>query len=155
MADIGPARFNKNQAGGTRINGAWAVICAMLLLSCASAHGVDRMDDLNEAKKRLVNTRWVQSPDSASQMSFRPAGDVQRKEPGRRGAARRMQMEFRPDGTCTVVGMGPADRPQSKSCTWALEMQDELILSIELSPDEKTRLIIADIKPDHLRIKKK
>ena len=155
MADLGSGQLKAQRATAILLNCVLAAIWSLLILACSVSTKADTMDDLDKVKQNLINKRWVQSADPSAEMRFRPLESGGQKAASRRGAARLMQMEFHSDGSCTIFGMDPADRPQARRCKWRLEMDHELRLLLDLGPDAKTRFIISDIKADRLWIKKK
>jgi hypothetical protein len=107
-----------------------------------------------DVARDYLQKRWICTEETDSELVYRPATSVPSQPIGRGGLEGRMQMEFRPDGTCTVSGVGPDDRPQKSECKWELEGNERLLLKIELGPKSIFALIITSVEPDYLLIKK-
>jgi hypothetical protein len=110
-------------------------------------------------KTDLIRThlqqRWIFIEDTGSEFVYSSDPSVYSNVAGRGGVEGRMEMEFRPDGTCTISGAGPNDRPQESGCKWELEENEKHVIKIDFIPKSTVKLEIASIDPSRLLIKKR
>lgn len=114
------------------------------------------MKEIEIARRHLAQA-WIHSSeeDTVSEMVYRPATFDFPQLEGRGGTEGRIRMELRADGTCTISGIGPTDRPKKTQCFWELEGNDFLESYLRLGPTEAQMLKIVRVDADQLIIRKK
>jgi hypothetical protein len=88
--------------------------------------------------------RHAHEEDGAGQLVFRPAGHPFPRSRGRVG------YEFKPDGTCTYVGIAARDGSTRQACTWSWSDQPERELTIDLGSGERQRFRLLSLDSDRL-----
>ena len=99
---------------------------------------------------KVLQRKWVHSheEDTADEMVFRPEAYPFPPSRGRRS------FELRPDGSMIDHGIGPDDRPSSRSGSWDVKDTNELELRPADPMARSTTLQVLRADPDKLVIKK-
>lgn len=104
----------------------------------------------SERVRQYIVQRWMHSheEDTASEMVYRPATFNFPRSRGRSG------FDFRPDGMCTVIGIGPTDRSQTSECRWEVHDAEDVEIIIHLEGDRRRILHVKEIEQDKLVVLK-
>ena len=97
----------------------------------------------------VLSQRWIHSyeEDTETEMVYRPASFPFPPARGRSG------FELQADGSCSLIGLGPVDRPELTPGTWSID--NEETPSIRINCEGSTHaLALSSVDPQRLVVRK-
>jgi hypothetical protein len=105
---------------------------------------------MKEQSRHLLLGRWLHSheEDTATESVYRPGSFPFGPSRGRRG------FEFRPDGSCTSIGIAAQDGPAEEHCKWEVKNGKDLRAILHFDSGKDRIFRIASVDSDKLVVRK-